>query len=85
MSVPLGHGSKQFMSPSYCEGLGLATFAADGLDIFSEVSCEIASAVSFARESLQLSFPLHAPLHSPYSKLSLVWDFRVVYSALEGS
>ena len=65
MSVPLGCGSKQFTSVSYCEGLDLASLAADGLDLFSEVSCEIASALGFAGESLPLSSLPTLPFAAP--------------------
>lgn len=72
LSVPLGHGSKQFLSLSDCRGLGLATSAADGLVLFSEVSC------GTGRDSLEIS--PRTPLLCPCFNLSLVWVFVVLLS-----
>lgn len=55
------NGNEPFVFLSNYEGVDLASSAADVLDIFSEVCCETASALSFARVPATL-FPSIPPI-----------------------
>lgn len=74
----LCNGNEPFMFLSNYEGVDLASSAADVLDIFSEVCCETASALSFARVPATL-FPPSPPSNLMYC----LYGISLLYTLLQ--